>query len=158
MPCLRQVRLIAPFQNLRLIDDLAPILAARVEANTNTSQCLEIWCKSCRYIGAIVEMPNTKTFAARPIYPTAPTAFPQASRDAAQIGCHRPNNAQPPANPHHRPTQQLPSLPRINPIRAVHQHWSKYRHLSGKLIIRRCRDTQITFQLQAHVFAYSQAV
>ena len=31
MPCLRQVRLITPFQNLRLVDNLAPILAARIE-------------------------------------------------------------------------------------------------------------------------------
>ena len=31
MPCLRQIRLITPFQNLRLVDDLAPILTARVE-------------------------------------------------------------------------------------------------------------------------------
>ena len=50
-------------------------------------------------------------------------------------------------------TQQLPSLPRINPIRPVHQILVKnIRHLSGKLIICRCRAVQITFQLQAHVF------
>ena len=52
-------------------------------------------------------------------------------------------------------TQQLPSLPRINPIRAVHQILvENIRHLSSKLIIRRCRAVQITFQLQAYVFVF----
>ncbi|SKO06195.1 Uncharacterised protein [Mycobacteroides abscessus subsp. massiliense] len=55
MSCLRQIRLIAPFQNLRLVDNLAPILAARIKREHkhitmlgNLVQQLQIHRRHCR--------------------------------------------------------------------------------------------------------------
>ena len=157
MSCLRQIRLIAPFQNLHLIDNLTPILAARVERKHkhiamlgNLVQELQIHRRHCR--NAEYEQPLRQDRFIQ----LRQQLFPQGHAVRRRLAAIVQITPQP-----RLPiliiaqTQQLPSLPRINPIRPVHQILvENIRHLSGKLIIRRCRAVQITFQLQAHVFVF----
>ena len=157
MPCLRQIRLIAPFQNLRLVDDLAPILAARVERKHkhiamlgNLVQQLQIHRRHCRNAEYKQPLRQDRFIQLRQ------QLFPQGHAVRRRLAAIVQITPQP-----RLPiliiaqAQQLPSLPRINPIRPVHQILvENIRHLSGKLIIRRCRAVQITFQLQAHIFVF----
>ena len=54
-----------PFKSCAASITLPQYWPLGLSANTNTSQCSEIFCKSCKYIGAIVEMPNTKNRSGR---------------------------------------------------------------------------------------------